>query len=144
MWPATLGDELDLHEALTPFRTRDKGEWYNLTIGTLLEAISFTTQHLLAREEDVALDPCDFDECCEHSMVKVRVGPYKGMQGFFSYASMVPLQSISELYRSVALEHYTLDDGAVMGGEVYLEAIQETVWLPPVVLAHLGLYTRVM
>lgn len=139
MWPGSLAEEQALHKALTPFRTREKGEWYRLTVGALLEAISFTSQHLMAPDGEPELSLLDFDEYFEHSMVKVRVGPYKGMVGFFSYATPVPLASIPEAYHRVALEHYKLSpEGEVQGAEVFLEDLNETLWLPPVVLSHRG------
>jgi len=141
MWPGTLGDELDLHEALRAFRSRasGSGEWYRMNVGLLVQAISDTGQAILRDRpseapESLSDDPDGLDE---HAPVYVRSGPYKGLTGFYSLTELRPLTSIPEAYQKVALEHYSLDeDGEIPTAEVFLEALDETVYLPPTVLDH--------
>lgn len=137
MWSATYGEEQDLHHALSPYRSRDsgKGEWYCLTVGVLVEAISKTGQALVTPEVTTSPSLSDVDDYFEPSHVMINEGPYEGLQGFASSLEPYPISNIPKPYQSVAVENHDIDEeGNITACEVYLMDLDTTVWLPPCVI----------
>lgn len=122
-FPGSLRDEKNLHEALDVFRV--SGEWFDVNLGKLIEAISYTRQQLLQSPPDHSEGEAVM--VGEYCNVKVVSGPYEGLEGFYSgdtlqevwhfdphYAGLLTDDDQEESGKFHAAEVYILDDGAVV------------------------------
>lgn len=126
MWQGTHDEELALHRALSPYRTGGGSEWYEFTVGTLLEAISHTGEHL-RRPKPAEESLFDY---MEPGHVELIEGPYKGLEGFYSVHELIPLQDFAPEYRSTALDWEDEED-LYLGCHIYLLTLSLSLYVSP-------------
>ena len=91
-----MAEEKGLHEALSPFHVG--GEWFEITLGPLLEAISHTRQSLILPEAPERPQELVGVEVGEYGSIEVLEGPHKGCDGFFSEEVEVSLWDLEPQY----------------------------------------------
>jgi hypothetical protein len=133
VWKGSLQEELELHKALQPFRL--EGEWFDLKLGILLEAISYTRQHVLKPSSDSEACSHTEDVLGQYGTVQVTCGPLKSLEGHYSADVPVSLSEVAIGYRDyvqgneesfLAAQVYILDEGDYMLPHSVL-AIQSSV-----------------
>lgn len=131
-WKGSLANEHDIHNMLQQFRIQ--GEWFDLELGTLLEAMTYTRQEILRPKEtsDVPLEDSSMEG--EYGSIEVLYGTYKGCQGFYSEDVEVN-EEVIQLVLHEYIPYTTIRDRVL--AKVYLENIGE-VYLPLSVIHSSG------
>lgn len=134
-WEGTMREEKSLHKILKTFITDSEREWFELRIGTLLEAISQTSQNLIfnnKRDKEAPLD------AGEYGVVAIIEGAYEGLEGFFNEDLEKSMEDFPENYYKFLKEEDKVPDteSVFYAARVYVEAIGELI-LPYAVLRPL-------
>jgi len=133
----SMREEKDLHEALSPFHVG--GEWFEIKMGPLLEAISYTKQSVLAPSSNSDLGTTQEDttlEKGEHGPIKVVKGPHKGCEGFFSEDVEEDLWNVEEGYLTFLEDSEKTGETTFQVTKVYLEGVGSVI-LPYSVLVSI-------
>lgn len=131
-WEGTLQEEQELHRMLSPFRSRDAGEFYRITVPELIHAISFTSQELLQPpQQAVQALPCEPDE---YGNVFIMSGPYEGLEGFYGKEVVSYPDIIHPAYAEDLSYSYYVGKGKYRMAEVFIPLNDITVTLPYAVL----------
>lgn len=126
-WDGTWQDELDLQKSLESFRTRDSGEWYDLSVPALLEAICFTRQKVL-RPAIKTYEPLEEFVLGE---VVFLCGTYQNLEGFLGEEVIVPGYDFAPDYQSSIDYHKDhVTQGTFKGAKVYIPVLRQEVVVP--------------
>lgn len=122
----SMREEKDLHEALESFNVG--GEWFELKMGPLLEAISYTKQTVLSPilEENLCEEnPLEMGD--EYGPIKVVEGPHKGCEGFFSEDAEESLWNVEEGYTTFLDDSEKVGETTFRVAKVYLEGVGSVI-----------------
>jgi hypothetical protein len=126
-WEGTLQDELDLHDTLKSFRSRYNGEWYDLNVAALVQAICFTRATLL-RPDKQSTDTLEDLESYGH--VTLNQGPFQNMTGFYSEYVSTTYQDFHPSYVDLITQEDFVSEGSFYGCLVFIHEIATTVTVP--------------
>lgn len=127
VWHATIQEEHELHAALAGFR--GSGEWFDISIGKLLEAISTARTSLLNSSKELSPreslpNACDL-VIGEYGQVRVKEGVHKGLEGFYSEDRELSLYNMDPDIIPYLCSNDKVEDQSYLVAHVYLTGIGE-------------------